>query len=596
MSGEEVPQEDLPNNNGLQEVPPEDLPSQSGSEVPQEDMPQDLAPYTTPGQQIETGIEGAARGITGGLSDALAKGMRGAATKVGVPQEYLHYVAPAPAEMQARQQANPVEAKGSEIAGNVALMSALPEISLGQGALAKIGSTAINGAIQMGGIQTADQVSNYLMGNKTDPSSIPKAAALGVVGGTVFGLLGAGGSKAIQGLGIKGSDKLLSSALTGAGHAAQFPGESLVPLANSALSDAERAGIDPGMFKVGQLMYKYGTPAATGMVAGHLVGNIVPDVAGAGLTGWALKKATALGASTATNTLENYLSKFIPKGITDKVSAAFMNMARSGRTQGIDEILNNAGNIAKGDAIVGKSVKSLFNLAPKEYMDVTADIREKNKLKDIVNEPEPTPMPAAQQGFADGGEVQNQASNPMADMYPELNMAMETAKGRVKGYLKSLRPNENKTRLPYDLNERNPQEHHEYDKVVGLAIRPLSILKKVQNGSLTTKDMTHFTSLYPELQTELRQRIHEQISENRFKDHPKPAYGMRQALSLFLGQDLDSSLSQPVMALAQSTFTAKQGQQQQQGPKEVKSKASLGKIGQSAATPDQARLQRQNEA
>ena len=302
----------------------------------------------------------------------------------------------------------------------------------------------------------------------------------------------------------------------------------------------------------------------------------------------------ALGA--VTSYLEKYLLKYIPRGFNDNVSAAFLNMARSGKTQGADQVLSTAMNLSKGDQIIGKSVKALFNQAPREYLDVLAEERKRDKVKEALNDssqviPSPTPNPSPL-GFAQGGEVPIQNSDPVSDMYPELGMTMGTIKGRVSNYLRSLKPDEQKTRLPYDLNEKNPQHEHEYNKAIDLAIKPLSILKKIKNGSITPKHINHFTSLYPELHQDLSQRINEQIAEERLKNNPKPNYGMRQALSLFLGSNLDSSLSQPVLALAQSAFIPKQPPQGQPAPKQVKSKSSLSKVGQSALTGAQAREQR----
>ena len=614
LSGQEVPPEDLPAPAPVplpsplsgQEVPPEDLPSStslSGQEVPPEDLPG--TPDQAPGllNTLKAGELATERGLTGGLSDVWR-------TKVE-PHFLPQSMQTTPQEIQELKIEHPTASKAGEDIGQAVGMTMLPAIGAPAGLttlpkigwLAKAGGMALDGALKMGGYQAVDQISNYLMGNQVDPASIKRAAALGAIGGGAFGTLGAVGGATAKGLGIKDSGKLLSSFLTGAQRSAQFSDEPIglalktaeTPKVSSILdqygnqftpdlSQEEKSLVDPGMYKAGQLTYKL------------LASQAIPAAVKIGV-GIATKNPTeAWGANLATQAVEQYLRKKIPQSLTNKVASAFMGAARSGTTQNIDQALSCAANIAKGDNILKNGVRSLFELAPKEYMDFIASLPEKNKMKDNIDEPEPTPMPIPQQGFADGGEVQQNSNNSMNDMYPEMNMVHSTMKGRVKGYLKSLRPDENKTRLPYDLNQSNPQDHHEYDKVVGLAVQPLSILKKIQNGSLTSKEMNHFISLYPELHQELSQRIHEQISENRFNDHPKPKYGMRQALSLFLGQDLDSSLSQPVMALAQSTFTAKQMQQQQGSSKEVKSKASLGKIGQSAATPDQARLQRQNEA
>ena len=157
---------------------------------------------------------------------------------------------------QLEAQTNPTAHEIGNVLGTAVPLIAMPNIGIAS--LGKIGSAALDGAIKMGGLESANQFTNYLLGNKTDPSNIAKQAAFGAIGGAFLPIVGKGigiGSN-LFGYGAKNADSLVSSFLTGAGHASMFPAEATVNLENSALSEAEKKLIDPGMFKAGQSIYK----------------------------------------------------------------------------------------------------------------------------------------------------------------------------------------------------------------------------------------------------------------------------------------------------------------------------------------------------
>jgi hypothetical protein len=113
----------------------------------------------------------------------------------------------------------------------------------------------------------------------------------------------------------------------------------------------------------------------------------------------------------------------------------------------------------------------------------------------------------------------------------------------------------------------------------------MSVLKKIKDGSLTPQVANHFISLFPELHQELSNQMNQKIVEHQLNGTPKPAYKMRQALSLFLGTNLDSTLTQPNIMAAQASFVF-QPPQQSHGKS---SKNSLSKMGELAQTDQQAR-------
>lgn len=157
--------------------------------------PADLkaASYSTTGQQIITGLEGAGRGLAGPLADAFERGL-------GVPAE----------DIRGREEANPTihalaetgafagsmllgvgEAGLVAKAGNVAAKA----LKVGEeaGAASKIAGGAVKLATEMGLLQAGDETSKMITGdpNQTAESAASAITLAGLMGGVGGGALGA---------------------------------------------------------------------------------------------------------------------------------------------------------------------------------------------------------------------------------------------------------------------------------------------------------------------------------------------------------------------------------------------------------------------
>lgn len=86
------------------------------------------------GQQVLTGIEGLSSG-TFGVADHVANAMRSGATAMGLPNEYLDYVAPSKEARKERAEENPGSALIGNLVGGMALGKALPMGSMAENAL-----------------------------------------------------------------------------------------------------------------------------------------------------------------------------------------------------------------------------------------------------------------------------------------------------------------------------------------------------------------------------------------------------------------------------------------------------------------------------
>lgn len=175
------------------------------------------------GEKIQSGIEGAARGVIGPAVEGLASGLRSAGESMGVSGKNLDLFAPSPETLSSHQEENPLISHGSEavtqaaglltgkglpgligkageaVAGATGLAKAagavgefgpkLPSV------LAKIGGGALKGAIETGLLQGSSEISNALMGKGDQEAPVAGAlwniGAAGLLGGALGGTFGA---------------------------------------------------------------------------------------------------------------------------------------------------------------------------------------------------------------------------------------------------------------------------------------------------------------------------------------------------------------------------------------------------------------------
>lgn len=600
MSDEEVPPEDLPtsvsNNAPDTEVPPEDLPNalkaNAGDEVPPEDLPEQALQNQYGSHPVLGGLEAYAKGITGGASNVLASGMRSGASALGIPEEYLHYIAPSPQQLSANQVENPEISDIGHVLGQTTAVTMMPEIKIlgSAGFLSKIGSAALDQSLKMMALQSGEETSKYLTG-EGDPGSVVashiiKAGGIGLANGTLYG---AGTATASKLLGSANVGNKITSALTGFGHGLAYPAEKAVSLSESMIPEAERAGIDNGMFKIGQKLASAGhgkIASNLGKAGGTMLGGIAGHMVGGDV-------GTTIGG-LAGPFIESALEPYIGKAASKIVGVPILKLAASGRMDSLEDLINYGTCAAKGNNMLSKGIEGLFSSGANQIFNISPSERDRENLKSSVeNNSLDQQIQNSSQNYAQGGEVQPQPlqlENGLSQNLPTQNMMLSAAKSRVSNYLGSIRPMANMNKLPFDVDRPNPQKEHDYDKIIDLANQPISILKDIKNGTLTPGRVKAFIQMYPEVHQEMTKKITEHIA-NKVHNKERPPYHLRQSLSLFMGTNLDSSLSQPNIAAAQAVFMQ---QKAQQAPPSKTN--SLNKASQSSQTPEQSRESRLNKS
>ena len=584
---QEVPPEDLPEVTSQEEtlsgapVPVDDMPdvAVSGNEVPPQDLPIDTEKYETTGQQILTGVEHAAKGVIGPLATMAEQKLNEWGVEGFTDQDIL-----------AREQVNPGIAGISEAGGNIAAFALAPEIKLlgSFGALNKIGkvaSKALDLGIKSALIQGGDETSKAMLGvgNPADvvAYNIAKAGGIGIATGSVFGAVNYGASKFIPKSNI---EKDVTSWAAGVGHKATFPGQEIVKLAGSGLTEAERKLINPDAFMKGQKAFE-------NMTGGIAKGVLRTATAGAGaLTGDLGNASGALGLTVM-------LEKWLGKKVAEIAGPAVLKAAASGNLDKLGQVINYSVDVAKGEKMMSKAVEGLFSTAAYDLYDSTPSEKDREKLREFIDNGgadtqliEDQQNENAAQGFAEGGQVANNKQNNLESMYPDQNMLFSAAKMRVSNYLKSKKPMGLNSMRAFDSEHKDIEQEHKYNRLLDLANKPLSVMKHIKKGNLLPQHVDAIKSMYPELHEVLSRKIMEQVT-NKVHGKGKPPYAVRQALSLFLGQDLDSSMSPQNIQAAQAVFA----QQKMQSPP-ANSMSGLKTVGKDSRTAEQSREKRLNRA
>lgn len=555
----DAPTTEIPQDQVVPDAPKQDIEVPASEVVP--DAPQSTPDdkYSTTGQQIGAGLEGAAQGFLGPVATGAELGL----SKLGVPG--------LSAEDQAgRAAANPYTHGIAEAAalgasmytgvGEARLALKAAEAAAQAAKMGRVGSAVVKGVTESAALMGGDEISKAMLG-QGDPEA-PTAAALAHIGAA--GLLGAithipgavlskGSSSALTAienakLGTKAESFLRglgSKSLGIAAHELEVP-----PASDIAFRAGEKA--HEAMIKsVADDLAGGASKAIAGVASSVLPGGLVTyEILQSALH--RVLRPTAERAITVGN-------KYVPGAAAKALSM--------GETSGLFNIMDHATNVSKGAQKMAKGVDSLFKVGGQQAINVGASERDREKIKEYIEngginqELQPSPQPSPTSSFAQGGPVElptpgTDAPNPVATVYPEQNMMMQAAKMRVSNYLNSLRPQPSMNVLPFDRNRKDPEKERTYNRAINVAANPLGVLEHIRAGTLQPEHVAHLSQMYPEVYSSLSKQVTKRMMESKEKGE-KPSYRTRQMLSAFLKAPLDSTLTQQGIMNAQMTFAPK---------------------------------------
>lgn len=177
-------------------------------------------------------------------------------------------------------------------------------------------------------------------------------------------------------------------------------------------------------------------------------------------------------------------------------------------------------------------------------------------------------------------------SGSIANLQPEHGMAISKTLGDAINYINNARPEAVK-RLPLDApTQPSAAELAAFKNILAIAQQPVLVLKRIGDNTITPTDIQTLKSIYPDYYVKMSQDLLQKINEANTKGEYIP-YAMRQSLSMFLGEPLDSSMTPSSILAAQPLPKTPPAPA---GPKmsNKRGTSTLGKSNASYRTPNQA--------
>ena len=452
---------------------------------------------------------------------------------------YQRAIGNSPEDLRAREEANPLIHGAGKVAGLLVGGAGLLGKAAGLVAEGAAGRAAVENALFTAG----DEVSKMI---KEDPHASVQSALLhtglaGVLGGAVGKASELGATKLAPF--INDFRSTLLSKLEGMG-------------AGAISTEAEHEISTEGSKAASNLFDKIlhqGPGAAVGAGLGHSTG-----IPGAGYLG------AYLGAK--------HLDKVLP-AIGEKLLSSPLTAS------GVKASLDLAEAVVKGQTALNKAAKAVFEEGSNESLNaLLPDQRSKDKL-----------MSKVESAMTNPAEVLHE--DPLAQYMPDHSVSMGATMGRAVQYLNTLRPDTAKTtplggdRVPTDIEKAN------YDRALETVEQPLSIFKRIRNGSLLPSDITAVKTVYPDIFPRLQQKLTEAMIHHVDSGKLVP-YKTALTLGMLLGTPLEpSTLPQNMLAnqpLAQGAPQPPQGAHKPSSRKPgVDSAKGLTKLSQSNATAGQ---------
>jgi len=423
-------------------------------------------------------------------------------------------------------------------------------------------------------------------------SAIAKAAKLAtgakVLQGAIEGAAFVGGDEITKGLlGHGDPSHPIGMALLHSGIGALLGGGTIAFLDSGIAGKAIDKAAPAIQKKITNVLEDLGTNPTSKILTKGLMGYGLSQIPGA--------RYALPVVGSAEHMLQPIVQKIIGKplrGLDKYIGDAILSATKEGNVISVPSAVKFGTKIAGSAKRLQPMLEGLMKAGNKEIAPPIGDIAH-DEIKAAVQAG--LPQETGMQGFAEGGEVGSEPQDDFAKAFPAHSALLAQARGRIYNYLNTLRPQPNPQKLLFDQDLPDSAREQNYDKAVSIAANPLSVLNSIQKGNLTPNEVHHFKSMFPESHEILAKQLTKKMVESQAKGEKPPPYGKRQALSLFLGAPLESSMTPLAIQAAQASFAIKQAGNaaQQASTKPKRSTARMGKISQAFATDDQAREMRQ---
>jgi hypothetical protein len=175
---------------------------------------------------------------------------------------------------------------------------------------------------------------------------------------------------------------------------------------------------------------------------------------------------------------------------------------------------------------------------------------------------------------------------------PEASLAYSAQAARTFGYLNQKRPEPKKNGMLDNEIKPSREKLGQYSRTLEIAEQPLSVMKKILDGTLTSKDVIDLKSMYPELYQDFQKRI-----MNKMVDHAAKgkiiSSKIKKSLSVFSAHPLDSNLTPMAIQAAQATYQQQGQAPEQQMPQMAPKSSRKSQLPTQTQTDQQRRILKQ---
>lgn len=186
--------------------------------------------------------------------------------------------------------------------------------------------------------------------------------------------------------------------------------------------------------------------------------------------------------------------------------------------------------------------------------------------------------------------LNNSKQNGINHFAPNISPHLTSAAGNALGFLQSKLPDKGNDLLD-DYSEPSDLDKHRFMTYHRIVSDPASVINHIKDGTLNGQHMEAIGAVYPDLHQEMKAKLLEHLADLH-ADGGKLPYHQRQSMSLFLGQPLDSTMTQQASQAIINSAGVQQAQRQQAKAPKKASGVELKQINKVDAlypTPLQAR-------
>lgn len=304
------------------------------------------------------------------------------------------------------------------------------------------------------------------------------------------------------------------------------------------------------------------------------ISRILPDSVSINPSGTAKTLAAYLGNAHGPSDLAFGIAKYLKDktigNIQDQVKMNNLNQALAGRAQEANTIK------AIGEVIKKQSEK----IATQAKSIMTSDFARGAATSAVTQDPDhyEKNVKKVKKLTGDHGAMLDHISNVTDHLYaaaPNITQSLNTSMATAASFLESKIPAPGNM-LPFSTRKWEPTtaQKIKFNSYYAAVEDPVAVMKDIKHGFLSNESMEALQAVHPKLLGEMQQKVLESLYEKKPQNLP---FGVKVAISKFLGKPMTNALIPQVMAANQGTFAVK-AQQQGGGKSTV---GGLKELGQS---------------